>query len=207
MCLGGSPPKDNSAEIARQQANEREAKITQGKASIDEAFNVFDPAYYDKYTKAFTDNYNPEVDRQFGVARQSVKYDTARKGTTDSTAGIKQFGDLTREYGVQRQNIAGQAIDATNKLRSDVEGQKNTLYAQNTASADPALSSIQALSSAGSLGQPAQYSPLGNLFAGAINSGASYLSGQNNRLPSGYERAFAPGSTLAGGSGSGRVVR
>lgn len=207
MCLSNDAPKDNSAEIARQQAVEREGKITQGKQSIDQAFNVFDPAYYDKYTKAFTDNYNPEVDRQFGVARQGVKYDTARKGTTDSTAGIKQFGDLTREYGVQRQNIAGQAIDATNKLRTDVEGQKNTLYAQNTASADPSLSAISAVSSANAIGQPAQYSPLGNLFAGAVNGGASYLAGQNNRLPAGYSNAFAPGSTLPSGSGSGRVVR
>lgn len=206
MCLGGSPPKDNSAEIARQQADDREAKINQGKSSIDQAFNVFDPAYYSKYTKAFTDNYNPEVDRQFGVARQGVRYDTARKGTTDSTAGIKEFGDLTREYGVQKQNIASQAIDATNKLRSDVEGQKNTLYAQNTASADPALSSIQALSSAGALGQPAQYSPLGNLFAGAINGGSAYLAGNNNKLPTGYSSLFTPGSTLPKGSGSGKVV-
>lgn len=207
MCLSGSAPKDNSADIARQQATEREAKITQGKDSIDKAFNVFDPAYYDKYTKAFTDNYNPEVDRQFGVAKQGVAYDTARKGTTDSTAGIKQFGDLTRDYGVQRQNVASQSIDATNKLRNDVESQKNTLYAQNTASADPSLSSIQALSSAGSLGQPAQYSPLGNLFAGAVTGGASYLAGQNNRLPAGYSSVFTPGSTLPKASGSGSVVR
>jgi hypothetical protein len=205
MCLSGDAPRDNSAEIARQQAQEREGKITEGKASIDKAFNVFDPGYYDKYTKAFTDNYNPEVDRQFGVARQGVRYDTARKGVTDSTAGIKQFGDLTREYGVQRQNIAGQAIDATNKLRSDVDAAKSNLYAQNSASADPALASITALSSAGSLGQPAQYSPLGNLFAGAINGGTAYLAGQNNRLPSGYSKLFAPGASLSG-NGSGKVV-
>ncbi|MGZ5923511.1 MAG: hypothetical protein ACXWK2_02950 [Rhizomicrobium sp.] len=206
MCLSGSAPVDNSGEVARQQAADREAKITQGKQSIDQAFNVFDPAFYDKYTKAFTNNYDPEVDRQFGLAKQGVLYDTARKGTTDSTPGQKQFADLTHDYGVQRQNIASQAIDATNKLRSNVDAQKTNLYAQNSSSADPSLSAIQAVSSAGSLGQPAQYSPLGNLFAGAINGGAQYIAGQNNRLPAGYARAFAPGATLPSGSGSGRVV-
>lgn len=205
MCFPSSPPQDNSAAIARQQAEEREGKITEGKAAIDKAFNVFDPAYYDKYTKAFTDNYNPEVDRQFGVAKQDVLYDTARKGMTDSTAGQKQFADLTREYGTQRQQVASQAIDATNKLRSDVESSKNTLYSQNSASADPSLSSIQALSSAGALGQPAQYSPLGNLFAGFVNSGANYIAGNNNKIPSRYQSLFAPGASL-GGSGSGKVV-
>lgn len=207
MCLSNDAPQDNSAAIARQQATEREAKITAGKGEIDKAFGVFDPGFYDKYTKAYTDNYNPEVDRQFGEAKQQVHYDTARKGTTNSTPGQKQFGDLTREYGVQRQDVASRAIDATNKLRGDVDGQKTNLYAQNTSSADPSLSAISAVSSAGSLGTPAQYSPLGNVFAGAINGGASYLNGRNNRMPTGYENAFAPGATLPSGSGSGRVVR
>lgn len=206
MCLSGSAPKDNSADVARQQATDREAKITTGKQSIDDAFGVFSPDYFSKYTKAYTDNYNPEVDRQFGVAKQGVEYDTARKGTQDSTAGQKQFADLTRDYGTQRAAIGSQAIDATNKLRSNVDAQKTNLYAQNSSSADPGLSAIQAVSSAGSLGTPAQYSPLGNLFAGTINGGANYLAGQNNRLPAGYSTAFAPGSTLPSGSGSGRVV-
>ncbi|MBO4228011.1 hypothetical protein [Bradyrhizobium neotropicale] len=207
MCLGGSPPQDNSAAIARQQAQEREDKINAGKSSIDSAFSVFDPAYYQKYQQAYLDNYNPEVDRQFGVAKQKLSYDTARRGVTDSTAGQKQFADLTRQYGDQRQNIASQAIDATNKLQSDVDSQKSTLYAQNSASADPSLSSISALSSANSLSKPAQYSPLGNLFAGFINGGANYIAGnQNNAAVNRYASAFAPGSTLPGGSGSGRVV-
>lgn len=208
MCLnlGGSPPQDNSAAVARQQAQEREGKINQGKASIDQAFSVFDPAYYQKYQQSYLDNYNPEVDRQFGVAKQGTEYNLARAGTTDSTIGQKQFGDLVRTYGQQKQNVASQATDATNKLRSDVENEKTTLYGQNSSSADPALASISALSNAHSLGQPAQYSPLGSVFAGLTNGVAYGLAGQNNKLPAGYASAFAPGSTLPGGSGSGKVV-
>jgi hypothetical protein len=206
MCFGGDPPVDNSAAIARQQAQDREGKINDGKASIDKAFSVFDPGYFDKYTKTFTDNYNPELDRQFGVAKQGLQYDLSRSGMTDSTGGQKQFADLTRELGTQKQALSSQAIDATNKLRSDVDAQKSTLYAQNSASADPSLASITALSSANSLGRPAQYSPLGNVFAGLINGTSNYIAGSNNKLPAGYGSLFSAGSTVPSGSGSGRVV-
>lgn len=206
MCLGGSStPQDNSAQIAREQATEREGKITTGKQSIDQAFNVFDPAFYDKYTKAYTDNYNPEVDRQFGEAKQGLTYDTARRGTTDSTGAQKQFGDLTRTYEDARQQIGSQAVDATNKLKSSVDATKGDLYAQNSASADPSLAALQATTRAGSLTTPGAYSPLGTIFASAANTGASYLNGSNSRIPAGYAGAFAPGASLPSG-GSGRVV-
>jgi hypothetical protein len=207
MC-GPKPPKDNSAEIARQQAVEREAKINQGKQSIDNAFGVFDPQYYQKYQDAYTANYNPQVDRQFQQAKQQVQYNLARKGTTDSTIGQKNFGDLVTGYDDARRQVASDAADASNKLRQNVESQKSQLYAQNSASADPSLSAIQAVSSAGSLRTPANYSPIGDLFSGLVNTTASYMAGQNQGLPAGYRAALlTPGSTLPSGGGSGRVVR
>lgn len=206
MCFAPSLPKDNSAEIARQQADERQAAITQGKTSIDNAFGVFDPEYYQKYQDAYTANYNPQVDKQFTEARKGLKYNLARNGTTDSTAGQKTFGDLVTGYEDARRDVASKAVDATNQLKSQVEDQKSDLYAQNSASADPSLSSIQALSRAGSLATPASYSPLGDLFSGLVNTTASYYSGQNNALPAQYKYALTtPGSTLPSG-GSGRVV-
>lgn len=207
MCFNQSAPQDNSAAIARQQAEEREAAINQGKQSIDSAFGVFDPQYFQKYQQSYVDNYNPQVDKQFTEAKQGVKYNLARKGTTDSTIGQKTFGDLVSGYNDARRDVASNAADATNKLRADVEGQKSQLYAQNSASADPSLSAIQAVSSAGSLATPASYSPLGDLFAGLVNTSAAYRAGQNQGLPAAYRGILTtPGSTLPSG-GSGRVVR
>lgn len=206
MCLPSQDtPEDNSAEIARQQAVEREGKITQGKSSIDSSFGVFDPAYYDQYTKANTDYYNPQADKQFGDARQKMKYNLSRAGIQDATEGQRQFGELTHTYEGARRDIASQAQDATNKLKTSVDATKGDLYAQNSASADPSLSAIQAVSRAGSLQTPATYSPLGNIFAGLANTGTAYMNGQNKALPAGYGGAFAPGASLPGG-GSGRVV-
>lgn len=207
MCFSRSPPQDNSAALARQQAAEREAKITQGKQSIDQAFGVFDPQYYQKYQDAFVDNYNPQIDKQFGIARQELTYNLARKGTLDSTPGQKSFGDLVSTYVDARRDIGSRAVDATNQLRTGVEDQKTSLYSQNSASADPALASIQALSRAGSMQTPAPYSPLGDMFSGLVDSAGSYYAGRNQGLPGGYARRFAPGATLPGGSGSGSVVR
>lgn len=207
MCLfGQSTPHDNSAEIARQQEEERQAKINAGKTKIDEAFNVFDPAYYDKFQKAYTDNYNPQVDKQFTDARQGVRYNLARKGTLDATAGQKAFGDLVDSYDEKRRQVASNALEATNKIRTAVEQNKSDLYNQNTASADPNLSAISAVGRAGSLSSPQAYSPLGDLFSGLVNSTGSYLAGRNQALPVGYARLLSPGGTVPTGSGSGYLV-
>ena len=205
MCFPQKPPQDNSAIIARQQADEREAKINQGKQSIDSAFGVFDPQFYQKYQDSYTANYNPQVDKQFNAARLGLKYNLARAGTLDSTGGQKTFGDLVTGYDDARRDVASQAVDATNKLRSSVEDQKTDLYSHDSASADPSLSAIQAVSRAGSLATPAAYSPIGDLFSGLVNGAGAYYAGKNQALPAGYAQKFAPGATLPGG-GSGRVV-
>lgn len=206
MCLGSSaPPQDNSAQIARQQATEREAKVREGQGKVDQAFSVFDPAYYDKFRQTYTDYYNPQVDKQFGEAKQGLQYNLARGGQTNSSAGQKKFGDLIDSYGQKREQVAAQGLDASNKLKGDVESQKSDLYAQNTASADPSLSAISAVSRAGSLQTPPAYSPLGDLFGGLVNAGSTYLYGQQRGLPNNYRGTFQPGSGSVGGGGV-RVV-
>lgn len=204
MCLGGSQPKDNSAEIARQQEQERQTRINTGKESIDQAFSVFDPAYYDKFKADYTDVYNPQVDDQFGDARQKLKYNLNRAGTQDSTPGQKAFSDLTEGYGDQRRAVESKALEATNNVKSQVEGNKSDLYAQNTASADPSLAAISAVGRAGSLQTPPSFSPLADLFSGLTNAGAAYMSGSNRGLPSGYRSALGAG--MPSSSGSGYVV-
>jgi curved DNA-binding protein CbpA len=201
MCAPDAPPQDNSAAIARQQAAERESKIRTGQGEIDKAFSIFDPAYYDTFSKTYTDYYNPQVDKQFGDARQGLKYNLARKGMQDSTPGQNAFGDLIDSYGQKREQVAANAKDATNALRTDVETNKGDLYSQNTASADPSLSAASAVSRAGSLQSTPSFSPLGDLFGGLVNTGTAYYQGTQRGLPAGYRDLF-PGSS----SGSVRVT-
>jgi hypothetical protein len=199
MCFGKKPPQDNSAAIARQQAAEREQRVGQGKEKIDQAFSVFDPQYFDKFQSDYLNYYNPQVDEQFGDARQNLKYDLYRSGTQDSTPGQQKFGDLIEDYGNRRREVASKALEATNAIRSSVEGNKSDLYQQNVAASDPSLAAISATGRAGSLSTPPAFSPLADLFGGGINAGASYLAGRNKALPAGYQNAF---SAPKGGSAS-----
>lgn len=205
MCLGGnSQQQDQSAQLAREQAVARENRVNEGKAKIDSAFAPFDPSYFQKFTDDYLGAYNPQVDEQFGDARQQLKYGLARTGMTNATPGQTKFGKLADAYTDRRREVASNAESATNSLRGQIDSQKGALYDQNAAAADPSLSAVRAASAAGSLQTAPSYSPLADLFSGVINTGSAYLSGQNRNLPAGYKPMFAPGATVAG---SGRVVK
>jgi hypothetical protein len=207
MCFP-KPPQDNSAGLARQQEEERKARIQQGQAAIEKEFAAFNPDYFNRYQQSYLDNYNPQVDEQFGNARKDLRYSLARAHTLDSSGANTAFGKLTGAYDDQRRAITSNAVDATNKIRQQVEQNRGDLLAQNTAAADPSLAAINAVGRAGSLQTTPTYSPLGDLFSGFTNAGASYLAGKGGALPYGYSTAFKPGGTLPSGysSGSGSVI-
>ena len=207
MC-GGSPPHDNSAELARQQEEERKARIQQGQQAIDQNFAVFTPDYFNKYQQDYLGYYNPQIDEKYKDAQQDLRYNTARAGILDSSGGQKLAGKLGQAYTDQRRAVESDALDATNKVRQSVESNKSDLYSQNTASADPSLAAISAAGRAGSLQTTPSYSPVGDLFSGLTGAGSYYVSGANKGLPAGYGSLFQPGSTLPRGysAGSGRVV-
>jgi hypothetical protein len=201
MCFSSPKiPQDNSAQLAQQQEATREANIKQGQSSIDTAFSQFDPAYYENYQKAYEDNYNPQVDEQFANARRGVKYDAARKGVEDSTPGQTAFSNLTGAYDTQRRNVASNALNASNVLRSNVEAQKSNLYSLNTSAADPSLAAQNATAQVGALQTMPSYSPLGDIFGSLVNSYAAYQTGKNAVNPY-AARVFTPGSTSPGNSG------
>jgi hypothetical protein len=163
MCLGG-PPKDNSADIARQQEEERRARVSQGTAKIDEAFGRFDQPYYEGVGKAYQDYYAPQLDRQYQAARDKTTYALADAGALDSTAAGKRFGDLTAEYGIQKQQVADRAIGAQQDLRGNVEQNRSELVRQLETGSGVESTAATALARAGSLSAPPQFSPLGDLF-------------------------------------------
>lgn len=205
MCLFQKLPKDNSAEEARKREDERKADIETGKGKIDKEFDVFTPEYYDQFKGDYLDYYNPQVDKKYDDARLALKYNIARAGALNSTGGQKAFGDLVTGYDDQRRAVASDALEATNKIRSQVEDSKSDLYAQNTAAADPSLAAITAAGKAGSLQSPPSFTPVGDIFSSLTNVGAGYYAGRNQALPSSYRGRFTPGSTVAG-SKSGAVI-
>lgn len=208
MCglSGGALPQDQSAQLAQQAADARQAKVTAGQGNIDSAFGQFTPDYYNSFTKTYEDNYNPQVDDQFKLAQQGERYNLARKGMLDSTPAITAGDLLNKGYVSQRQGIASNALGATEDLKNNVAGAKSQLYALNESAADPSLAATSALGQAGALQTTPKYSPLGDLFGGLVNGTASYVNGVNSQVPPWYRNAFQPGSGVPSGSGSGKVI-
>jgi len=174
MCM--SAPKDNSAEIARQQEDERQARITAGTAKVNDAFGGFNDDYYAGIGKSYLDYYNPQLDRQYNRAREALTYQLADSGNLDSSAAARKFGDLTSDYGVQKQTIANQAEGEKQGLRGQVEDNRGDLIRQLETGAGVDTTAASAMARANSLSKPAAYSPLGDLFSqytGALRTNAA----------------------------------
>lgn len=211
MCIfgGGAIPHDNSAEIARQQEAERQARISQGETRIADAFKPFDDNYYSGVSKDYLGYYEPQLQDQYTDARKHLTYDLGRTGVLNTSAGAERLADLFKEYGKNRTQIADRAAGAANEARSKVEASRSDLLSQNRGSADPSSISALAASQAGILSAPGTYNPLGDIFANFLNQGTTAALLQTKGYP-GWGLPLPSASPVGGGSsssGSARVIQ
>lgn len=182
MCFGGGGGSSQAAaaqaqatqqqnQILEQQAQQtqadadaRQAAITQGQQNINNAFSQFDDNWFNQISQNYKNYAQPQLDDQYGVAKNNVTYSLARNGTTNSSMAGYQFGQLAKEYGINQDQIDSTADNYANNARANVNSQKQAVEDQldSTANADQANTS--ALSAAASIGQQPTFSPLGNLF-------------------------------------------
>ena len=172
MCF---TPKDRSADIAAQQnaqmkadEAERQGKIKQGQAGIDTAFGQFDEPYYGKYREAYTGNYNPQVADQYEQNRDKLTAVLAGRGMLESTVGADALGRLDKTRKDTEAQIGNSAVDASNQLKGQVENTKTNLYSLNSSAADPEGIAARATGEATALTAPQAYTPLAQVFAGAM---------------------------------------
>lgn len=220
---------DQQAALTQQWQTGRAQEASSATDAINKAFAQFTPDYYSGYTKAYEGNYDPEVERQYGVAKQQLEYGLARQGINQSQSSATQQGLLAQDKGRQEANIANQAVDATTTLQGNVENAKQNLM--STALSDQTLGSpitpgsadaitaqfdqtskalSQVTSQAGdvvnTLSAVPSYNALGSLFGSAASGVASYVSG--NQLAD-YNQAYNQPSATASSptsSSSSRVV-
>lgn len=178
MC-SSSPPRDNSAAIARQQEAERQARIVEGQTKIDEQFVGFNDDFYNSHQTAHNDYYYPQLDDQYDDARKRLTLQLARTGNLTSSAGANQMGDLQEYYNDQRTGITNQGINATNDLRANIDSSKTQLYNDNRSAADPGNAAAAAASAASMLQPGRPDSPLANMFASFFQSAGGAAQGYN----------------------------
>lgn len=188
MCFS-RPRVDNSAMVlqqqeaaaARQREADREARIRSGSAAIDSAFAGFDEPFYGQRRDAYMGFYQPQLDERFTDARRELTYALARAGTLNSTVAGDEQARLQRDYDVNRATILSKAEADANSLRTRVGNERSALVSQLNATADADRATNEALSRTRQIYQDQpEYSPLGDIFAGAATGVGQYMAGVND---------------------------
>lgn len=173
---GGS---DSSGAIRQQEAL-RQARITQGLGSIDQAFAGFTPDFYQQRARDYTKFATPQLAQQAQQTWRGLTSRLAGQGLLKSSAAGRLGSSLKLAQGQQQQALADEAQNQAQSLQKNVEGQRQNMVAQLESSADPYATSKLALGSAASLSGPSTFAPIGNLFQNWSNMYlASQMSQQN----------------------------
>lgn len=210
--LTGKTAMDNSkadAAAAKAEMDAKEAKrqadIKTGQGSIDHAFAQYGDDYFKHFRDSYVGTKNPEIDRQYGVAKDKMVAGLAGRGVLDSTIGANALGQLEERRGSAQGDVANEASDLSNDFRGQVEKSKTDLYALNTAAGDPNMIASRAAGESTALIPPQSSSPLGNLFGDVLSPYAAYQK-SNAYAPGAYGGFSYGGSAPTSGGGSGRVV-
>lgn len=160
MYGGGS----DGSEYARKQEQEGKARIDEGKAAIDKTFAGFDDKFYAERAQDYENFAVPQMADQLHTTRNQLAAGLARRGLMKSAAGIRGHESLDKFAQQKTQEIADAGINESNKLRAQVEDNRNMLINQLIASGDPSVASTGALAAAKSIDTSPSFKPLGNMF-------------------------------------------
>ena len=177
--------KEQAAE-ARAKEEQRQARLNQGKASIDALFSGgnFDQPFYDKYRSAALNFSLPQLQSQYQKARDDMTFRLANAGTLRSSIAGTAMADLESQNAMNEAAIRAKADQDVGALRSNIAGQQQSALNQLYATEDPDV----AANTATHMVQQAQLStpnlnPLGELFKPMVIGATSGLS---NYLDSSY---------------------
>jgi len=211
MCFHSPPKIDNSAADAaareavdaRDREEKRRADIELGQTNINTTFSQFDDPFFDARRTAYLDYATPQLDEQFTQAQDNLTFNLARGGNIRSQAAIDQIAKLAQRFQFQQADVLTEADRQRQGLRDTVENEKQRLFNQLDASADPAAAANSALTRTSFITDtPANFSPLGALFQSVALTGANYLAGRNQTaLEDPGARYNVRSPVLPGGSG------
>lgn len=174
-CGGGS---NNAGAEQRQLEAERQARVEQGRAKIDEQFAGFDDEFYNSRAQDYEAYAVPQVTQQYDNTKRNLKYSLARSGLMGSSVEASKGRALDQENAQQLRNVADAGQSQANESRREIEGQRSNLYSQLEASADPGMASNLALRTAQAYEKPTSFAPIGNFFK---NFTETYLANQEAR--------------------------
>jgi len=203
MCGGGGGGGDNGAAEARQREQQRQARLSQGMSSINQAFSGFTDDFYNQRQQAYTDYAMPQLNRQYGDALDDLTFALARSGLLESSVAARKQGDLNEQFQLQRQGVVDEGARLANQARQDIASARSSVINDLYATENPAAAAAAAQARARIATQQPTFSPLGMLFQN-VTSGLADWS-ENRAYSEGYKRGSQPAGATSP-SGSGRVV-
>lgn len=194
LVSGTGKTPDYAGQAAQLEA-QRQQRIAQGTASINQIFGSYDDNFYNKRAKAYEDFAMPQLSQQYQQTRDQIGFNLANRGLQKSSAATKQWSDLFRNMQSAKQGVVDTGIGQANQLRQQIDAAKGTLLNQLYQSADPAGAAQQAVSTAASIAQPSTFAPLANQFSGLLNQ---YVVSSLLRNQPGYSGVYGGGPSAYG---------
>lgn len=148
----------------------------------------FNDDFFSGLSQSFIDYARPQLDDQFGKAREQLTFSLARNGTLDSSMRGEQNADLQRDYDTNLQDITDKGRQYATDARTNVERARADLIGMLQATGDAAGATNAALSRASILSQPPAYSPLGQLFTDVTSGLATQAAFERAEALGGYPR-------------------
>lgn len=198
MCsMGGG---DGGAAAARAAEEQRQANARAAIERVNSAFGGFNDAFFTGREAAYRDYAAPQLDDQYGRARESLFHALQRSGLANSSVAAQRLADLERDYGLQKQSLVDQARSYGQQARADVEGARASLISQAQSTADASLAGTQAMSEAQRLSAAPAFNPLGQIFANVaagIGTARNANEAEAIRRQSGSARIYQPTAASA----------
>ena len=144
----------------------------------------FNNDFYAGRRQAYMDYATPQLEDQYGNAKNQLIFSLDRSGNLDSTARAEKMAELTKLHDIQKQSIADKALASETTARNAVEDARANLIATLNATGDADGAAKSALARSQALSAPAEYSPLSQMFVDFTN-GLGVQAAQ--------ERSFAAG--------------
>lgn len=141
----------------------------------------FGDDFYNKFRQSQLDYYLPDVDRQFGKAKEQLTYDLARAGTSQSSIAGDQLADLIYQNQNNVASVNAKADASTADLRKRVAADKSAAISQLYATEDPTMAANEALSRVRTIQDVSpELNPLGDIFKIAAIGGGNFASTYND---------------------------
>jgi hypothetical protein len=138
----------------------------------------FGQDFYNKRRDAFEAYSLPFLSREFQQTGNNLKYKLANQGLLGSSVGGTLGNSLSRELGIQKENVANQALTQAQGLQQQIAQAKNADINQLIAGGDPGQALNSARETATQFGAPSPLPAVGSFFQNWINQNLAQGVGQ-----------------------------